>query len=84
LLGQLLLGHGLPVQHRKLAASADSVKKFWPVRTAAAPSTTLLIVEKKPRREEWATNRSLIRLMIESMDSLLSLETLWNALRASK
>jgi hypothetical protein len=35
--------------------------------TAAAPSTAFPIVEKKPRREDWAANRSLIRLMIVSM-----------------
>jgi hypothetical protein len=39
---------------------------------AAAPSTTFPIIEKKPRREEWAANRSLTRLMFSSMDEFLS------------
>jgi hypothetical protein len=64
--------HDLPVQHPR-AASAPWLKKPWPVMTAATPSTALPIVEKKPRREGWVANRSLICLMILSMNQLLSL-----------
>jgi hypothetical protein len=61
------------VQHSKDgAASAAWAKKPWPAMSAIVPSSAFSTFKKKPRREDWVANRSLIRLMNSSMDGFLS------------